>query len=78
MNLTYIRRAHLVFHVKQAMNPSGFLAAEVASVPLHTQYLAGASNMKAALSALVGFQFRHSLPSQVLFRFWAVEQQGIL
>jgi len=63
----YVVSAHLVFLVKQAMNPGGLLAAEVTSMPLHPQYLAGAGNMEAGLSALVCFQLRHLLPSQVLF-----------
>ena len=78
MNSMQVGRAHLVLLMKQAMDPGRLLAAEVAPMPLHAQYLAGAGDMEAGLSALVGFQFRHSQPSQVLFRFWAVEQRGIL
>ena len=66
MNLVHICGAHLVFHVVLAMNPGRLLAAEVTSVPLHAQYLAGTGDVEAGLGALVGFQFRHLLPSQVL------------
>lgn len=78
MDLTYIGRAHLVLHVKQAMHSGRLLAAEVTSVPLHAQNLAGAGDMEAVLSALVGFQLRHLLPSKLPFRLWAAGQWGIL
>ena len=68
MDLTYVVSTHLVFLVKQAMNPGWLLATEVTSMPLHPQYLAGASNMEPGPSALVSFQLRHLLSLQVLFR----------
>ena len=78
MDLAYVGRAHLVLHVKQTMYPGRLLAAQVASMPLHSQYLACAGDMETVLCALVGFQFRHSLPSLVPFRSWAAERWGIL
>lgn len=73
-----VGRAHLELLVKQAMDSGGLLAAEVAPVRLHTQYLASAGDMEAGFSALVGFQLRHLLPFQVLFRPWAAGLGGLL
>lgn len=77
MNLTYVRRTHLVLQVEKAMHPSGLITAQMASMCLHAQYLTSARDMKPGFSTLVSFKLRHLLLPQVPFLIWFADQQAI-